>query len=86
MSDGAICSVFSVLLIRIEIGLVRGGIEGGKAALYPGPKHRTFELQRGINRDVPRDIIEPWLRKNRPFLPCIKDGRIRIVESQEQAA
>jgi hypothetical protein len=73
VSDGATCDVHSDFAIRIEVGLVRGG---------PGPKHRMFDLQRGLNTGVPRDIIEPWLRANRRHLECIKAKRIRIVDKQ----
>jgi hypothetical protein len=50
-----------------------------------GPNHRTFELQRGLNADVPRNIIVPWLRTNRRHLDYIKRGRIRVVESEAAA-
>jgi hypothetical protein len=80
MSDGATCDVFSDFSIRLEIGLERGADHEYKAALSPGRNHRTFELRRGVNHGVPRDIIAPWLKTNRRYLDCIKQGRIRVVE------
>ena len=78
MSDGATCSVESAFALRMEVGLVRDPEYA--RSLCPGPKHRTWDLVRGVNHGVPRDLITTWMRTNRHLLPCIKEGRIRIVE------
>jgi hypothetical protein len=82
--SSATCDVHSDFAIRIEVGLEHGGA-AFKNSLQPGSNHRTFDLCRGLNTGVPRDIIEPWLRTNRRYLGCIKERRIRIVEQVEPA-
>ena len=61
--------------MRIEVGLVRDG-----GVLAPGPNHQTFELCRGINHDVPRDIAVRWIRAN-GFLNVVKSGGVRLVDA-----
>ena len=85
MSGEETCEVFSDFAIRLEVGLARARGPRYRATLELGPNHRTFELQRGLNADVLRNIIVPWLRTNRRHLDYIKRGRIRVVESEAAA-
>jgi hypothetical protein len=72
----------SQLAIRIEIGLEKAEFEGG-LMLLPGPRTRTFQVQRGLN-EIPLEIWRPWHSRNKKFLSCLTDGRIRIVNSVSQ--
>jgi hypothetical protein len=86
MSEGATCDVVSEFSMRLEIGLKRGAHRDLYGSLGPGPDYRWFDLRRGINRDVPRDLITTWLRINQRHLGCIKQGRIRIIEAADVVA
>lgn len=77
--------VQSAITITLEVGLERGVYRENTKGLGPGPNYQNFDLVCGLNRGVPRDIIGPWLRKNR-FLTCVKKNRIRIVEHEPAAA
>jgi hypothetical protein len=77
--------VQSDIAITLEIGLERGVYRDAAADLGPGASYQTHDLVCGLNRDVPRELISWWLRKNR-FLECVKKNRIRIVERESAAS
>jgi len=72
-------TVWSDLSIRIETGLRRGDFEGG-SGLSPGPNYKSAQLRLGV-QDVDGQLIREWLKTNRKYLDCIKDGRVRILDS-----
>jgi hypothetical protein len=73
MSRHTVC-VHSDLSILMEVGLEFG---------VRGPKYRSFQIIHGLNT-VPAEIAREWFRVNKRFLECIRDGKIRLVDSVSQ--
>jgi hypothetical protein len=68
--------------ILIEVGFVRGS-EEFKGTLQPGPNYQSVQLRPGLNV-VDAKLAREWLRTNAKYLDCIKEHKIRIVDSPSQ--